>query len=79
MLHRRRRNGLLKTGYMVEMCAIVLPIAKIKLEIAEVVLEHGAGTWCNGAAQYGSIRPLRGSPLAPGNLTARSLNPQPSS
>ena len=36
--------------YMVEMCAIVLPIAKIKLEIAEVVLEHGAGTWCNGAA-----------------------------
>ena len=30
--------------------AMVLPVVKTKLEIAEVMLEHGAWAWCNGTA-----------------------------
>ena len=30
---------------MVAMCAMMLPIVKTKLEIAELMLEHGAWTW----------------------------------
>ena len=54
MLQRRRRNGLPRTGYMVAMCAMVLPILKKKLEIAELMLEHGAGTCFNGTAYNGT-------------------------
>ena len=34
--------------------AMVLPVVKTKLEIAEVMLEHGAWAWCNGTACNGT-------------------------
>ena len=36
---------------MVAMCAMVLPVVKTKLEIAEAMREHGAWAWCNGTAR----------------------------
>ena len=39
---------------MVAVCAMVLPILKKKLEIAELMLEHGAGTCFNGTAYNGT-------------------------